>query len=68
MAALRHILLGLLALLVLCASASAAGQDGLRPLFVGEEQRTLDDQIALLRDPGGQLTIDDVAAPSMQRP
>ena len=66
MAALRHILLGLMALLILCASASAAGQDGLRPLFVGEEQRTLDDQIALLRDPGGLLTIDDVAAPSMQ--
>ncbi|MBS1230007.1 MAG: sensor histidine kinase [Proteobacteria bacterium] len=65
-AALRHSLLCLTALLVLCASATAADRDGLRPLLVGEEQRTLGDQIALLRDPGGLLTIDDVAAPSMQ--
>ena len=66
MAVLRHILVGLIALLVSCAALSAADQDGPRRLLVGEEQRKLDDQIALLRDPGGQLTIDDVAAPSMQ--
>ena len=66
MAALRHTLVCLMALLVLGASASAVDSSGRRPLSVGEEQRTLDDQIALLRDPGGQLTINDIAAPSMQ--
>jgi signal transduction histidine kinase len=64
MSALRHILV--IALLILCPSASAVDQNGLRPLLAGEEQRSLDDQIALLRDPGGKLTIADIAAPSMQ--
>ena len=66
MAVLRHILISFIALLVSCASLSAADQNAPRPLLVGEEQRTLDDQIGLLRDPSGQLTIDDVAAPAMQ--
>lgn len=66
MAVLRHILVGLMALLVSCASLSAVDQDGPRRLLVGDEQRNLDDQIGLLRDPSGLLTIDDVAAPSMQ--
>jgi len=66
MAALRHALVCLIALLSLCASVAVADQDGLQPLLAGEEQRTLDDQIALLRDPGGRLTIADVATPSMQ--
>lgn len=67
MAPLRHTLFCLIALLILVASALAADQNGVRPLLAGEEQRILDDQIALLRDPGGQLAIDDVAAPSMQK-
>lgn len=66
MAALRHSLACLIVLLGLGTSLSAAEQLVVRPLLAGEEQRTLDDQIAVLRDPGGQLTIDDVAAPAMQ--
>lgn len=66
MSVLRHILVGLLALQVSCASLSAVDQDGPRRLLVGDEQRQLDDQIALLRDPSGLLTIAEVAAPSMQ--
>lgn len=66
MAALRHTLACLIVLLGLGASLSAAEPLVVRPLLAGEEQRVLDDQIALLRDPGGQLTIDDVAAPAMQ--
>ena len=67
MASLRHTLFCLMALLSLCAPVSAAQQDGVRPLLAGEEQRLLDDQIALLRDPGGLLTIAEVAAPEMQK-
>ena len=66
MAALRHALVALIALLSLCAPAAATDQDGPRPLLVGEESRTLSDRVALLRDSSGQLTIDDVASPSMQ--
>ena len=52
----------LLVLLTLCAPLMAA--DGVlpAPLRAGEASRRLDDQIALLRDPGGQLSIDEVAA------
>ena len=66
MVALRHTLVCLIVLLGLGASLAVAEQGVVRRLLAGEEQRTLDDQIALLRDPSGQLTIDDVAAPSLQ--
>ena len=66
MAVLRHTLACLIVLLGLGVSLSAAEPLVVRPLLAGEAQRALDDQIALLRDPGGQLTIDDVAAPAMQ--
>ena len=66
MVALRHTLVCLIVLLGLGASLAAAEQGGVRRLLADEEQRSLDDQIALLRDPSGLLTIDDVAAPSLQ--
>ena len=66
MVALRHTLVCLIVLLGLGASLAVAEQGVVRRLLADEEQRTLDDQVALLRDPSGLLTIDDVAAPSLQ--
>ena len=66
MVALRHTLACLIVLLGLGASLAAAEPRVVQRLLADEEQRTLDNQVALLRDPSGQLTIDDVAAPSLQ--
>ena len=66
MVALRHTLVCLVVLFGLGASLAAAEPGVAQRLLAGEEHRSLDDQVALLRDPGGQLTIDDVAAPAMQ--
>lgn len=67
MVVLRRTLACLLILLGLGAVLAAAEPNGVAPLRVGEEHRALDDQIALLRDPGGQLTVAEVAAPDMRR-
>lgn len=66
MVALRHTLACLIVLLGLGASLATAEPRVVQRLLADEEQRTLDNQVALLRDPSGQLTIDDVAAPSLQ--
>ena len=66
MVVLRHTLACLIVLLGFGARWSVAEPSVVEPLRVGEEQRSLNDQIALLRDPSGQLTINDVAAPAMQ--
>ena len=62
----RYVPVLLLVLLTLCTPFAVAGGGELRPLRADEASRRLDGQIALLRDPGGQLTIDEVAAPSQQ--
>ena len=66
MVVVRRTLAFLLILLALGATLAAA-EPLVEPLRADEEQRALDDQIALLRDPSGQLTVADVAAPDMQR-
>ena len=62
----RYVPVFLLVLLVLCTPLMAADAVVSRPLGADEGSRRLDGQIALLRDPGGTLSVDDVAAPSMQ--
>ncbi len=63
---LRYVPVLLLVLLTLCAPFATASAGELRPLRAEEGSRRLDDQIALLRDPGGLLSVDEVAAPAMQ--
>ena len=60
-----HTLILWTVLLIGCAQGSAIGEQHVPVLQANEERRALDREIAVLRDVGGELAINEVAAPAM---